>query len=309
MSYSPNWRWNLEIFTTSFPGCPLFSHMEQSFGSKYRGWPNAEWMLAQETGGQMSEWAWHPGRVAGDGPLVCEEWGASCDSGMCDQHVAPTGPRLHSSSACVPVWAAEPCPSVCVTVSFIMLSLQCPHHVVCSLSAIRWFAGRRLQENHRRLHNYTDSTSTWEPGRGAPSTAAQHMINESTCFVWNLCTSHNLLQHGWWDFVWTTRYFCKIIVRPYFLAPALGHTAAPCPDSLPPLAVTHLTHLVSPSPAPCSIVGSGQSLTPLLFILGNLSDVTHPGHRNIPLISHYSHLNISQVLSLPARQWVSSVSC
>ena len=36
-----------------------------------------------------------------------------------------------------------------------------PDHVVCSLSAIRCFAGRRLQEHHRRLHNYTDSTTTW----------------------------------------------------------------------------------------------------------------------------------------------------
>ena len=48
---------------------------------------------------------------------------------------------------------------------------------------------------------------------------------------------------------------------------------------------------------------------PSLFILGNLSDVTHPGHRNIPLISHYSHLNISQILPLPAAQWVTCGSC
>ena len=59
--------------------------------------------------------------------------------------------------------------NVCVTVSFIMLSLQSPDHVVCTLSAIRCFAGRRLQENHRRLHNYTDSTSTWEQAGERPA--------------------------------------------------------------------------------------------------------------------------------------------
>ena len=129
-------------------------------------------MLAQETGGQMSEWAWHPGRgrtvgLCGEPPVTRE-----CVISMWRQ----LGPGPACTQA-VPVCRseqAEACPSVCVTVSFIMLSLQCPDHVVCTLSAIRCFAGRRLQENHRRLHNYTDSTSTWEPGRGAPSTGTAH---------------------------------------------------------------------------------------------------------------------------------------
>jgi len=67
--------------------------------------------------------------------------------------VAPSRPCAGVRS-CV---QAQACPSVCVTVSFIMLSLQTTWSAPCQPSNAP--CRRRHREHHQRLQNYTDSTN------------------------------------------------------------------------------------------------------------------------------------------------------
>ena len=78
---------------------------------------------------------------------------------------------------------AQACPSVCVTVSFIMLGSQTTWSAPCQPSNAPY--RRHHREHQQRLQKYTDSTNHG---------SAQHwlMINESKCFVGNLCPSQNI---------------------------------------------------------------------------------------------------------------------
>ena len=189
------------------------------------------------------------GLAGGGGWTVGLSWGASCDSGMCEMWAAACG----ATRPCEPAWGMRhgsvfvlPLVSSCSA-----LSGQTTWSAPCWPS----HAGRRHREHHRRLQNYTDSTSTWE--LGAPSSC--RMINESSALL-EICVQV------------TTRkmriclFRQQHVLQDNFLSPS-PLASAPGSDSSG-----------SPGPTPWAIVGSGHSLTPLwLFWEICLTwHITHP---------------------------------
>ena len=146
-------------------------------------------------------------------------------------------------------------------------------------------AGRRHREHHRRLQNYTDSTSTWE--LGAPSTS--RMINESSALL-EICVQ-----------VTTRKMRLCLFRQQHFLQDIL----------LPPsplasaLAVTHSSDSCG---SPHSLYYCGlrsQPHPPWLFWEICLTSHTHPHilvTEEIPSISYYCRLNIFPVLLFLAAQ-------